>query len=825
MKRDREETSIEFPNQKINSVIIEKEVQTSFIQYAMSVIMARALPDVRDGLKPVHRRILYAMYEGNHTHDKPFYKSASTVGDVLGHYHPHGDSSVYDALVRLAQPFSLRYPLIEGHGNFGNIDGDQAAAYRYTEARMSRLADEMLTDIEKETIDYIPNFDNKRNEPTVLPSRFPNLLVNGSMGIAVGMATNIPPHNLNEVVDGIIFLMDNPDATLPQLMEYIKGPDFPTNATILGTQGIMQAYATGKGKITVRAKAEIEEEKRRIIVTEIPYGVNKASLVISMADCVKDKRIEGITEIRDETGKDGMRIVVEYRKDANGQVILNQLYKYTQLQDTFAANMLALVDNIPRVLTLKEMLNYYIEHQLIVVKRRTQFDLNKALHDAHINEGYKIACDNIDEVINIIRGSDSIPDAKLKLQDRFGLSEEQSQAIVDMTLGKLSGLERKKVEERLAALYATIKELESILADEEKLKGVIKDELNVIKKKFGDERRTEIVPYEGEIVIEDLIEKHNCVITMSHTGYIKRIPASTYRSQGRGGRGVIGMTTKEDDYVETCLSSGSHAMLMMFSNLGKVYIKKAYMIPEAGRTAKGTSIVNVLQLSEGEKITSIISVDEYEAEKNLVMVTRKGIIKKTPMSEFERDYNGGKRAITLREDDELLYVLCTSGNDDILVGTNSGLALKFNENNVRPMGRTASGVRAVKLVRENDYVCGAVIAEGDNKLLVVTEEGYGKKVEFENFTIHNRGGKGMKLSNTERTGNVTTILSVSDDDDIMIITDGGNMIRTPIDAITTSGRSAGGVRLFRLKDGVKVVSATAIAKEEESIEEEQENEE
>ena len=812
--RHDENEPIEFPEQKIVNVGMEKEVKNSFIQYAMSVIMSRALPDVRDGLKPVHRRILYAMYENHHTYDKPFYKSASTVGDVLGSYHPHGDSSVYDAMVRLAQPFSMRYPLIEGHGNFGNVDGDQAAAYRYTEARMSRLADKMLTDIEKTTVDFMPNFDQKKQEPTVLPARFPNLLVNGSIGIAVGMATNIPPHNLNEVIDGINCVIDNPDATLADIMEHIKGPDFPTYADIYGTNGILEAYSTGRGRITVRAKAEIDEEKRRIIITEIPYMVNKANLVVSMADYVRDKKIEGITEIRDETGHRGMRIVVEYRRDANGQIILNQLYKYTQLQDTCAVNMLALVNGEPKVLTLKQMLEHYIAHQDMVIRRRTEFDLKRAKHDAHIYEGYKIAIDYIDEVIDIIRHSESIYDAKQKLIERFELSDEQAQAIVDMTLGRLSGMERTKIEERLLSLYATITELEGILADDMKVKEIIKEELEEIRKKFGDERRTQIIPVENEIMIEDLIDRHTCVVTLTHAGYIKRIPSDTYKSQGRGGKGVIGMGTKEEDFVEICLAAHSHSYLMLFSNLGRVYVKKSYMIPEASRTAKGSNIVNILDLSEGEKITAMICVDRFADDEYLTMITKNGTIKRTAMSEYAIQRKGGKIALSLADGDELLYVALTNGERDLMIATKSGLAIRFAEKNVRPMGRTATGVRGIKLVRPDDCVVGAVVVDDEKKLLVLTERGYGKRVEFEEFTTHGRGGQGMKCVNAERTGDVAGIVAISDDDDIIAITDDGTMIRTASDGISVQGRAAGGVKVITPSEGAKVASVTVIADEE-----------
>jgi len=632
LKKLQEEIT-QFENQKIVEVGMEKEVKKSFIEYSMSVIMARALPDVRDGMKPGARRILYAMYEDGLVHSKPFRKSATTVGNVLGRYHPHGDAAVYGTMVRMAQDFSLRYPLVEGHGNFGSVDGDSAAAYRYTEARLDRIADEMMRDLDKNVVPMMPNFDNRLQEPVVLPSRFPNLLVNGSMGIAVGMATNIPPHNLREVIDATIFRMDHPESTVDELMEYIKGPDFPTYATIYGINGIRQAYTTGKGHIMVRARATIEEDHRRIIFTEIPFGVNKSMLCESIAQCAKDKKIEGITDLRDESGREGMRIVVEYRRDLNAQVLLNQLYKYTQLQDTFAINMLALVNNEPKVLSLPTILDLYIEHQEQVIIRRTQFELDKARARAHIFEGYKIALDNIDEIVQIMKTSPSIPESKVKLMERFGLSEIQAQAIVEMTLGKLTGMERSKIEEELARLHALIIELEGILADMGKVKQIIKDEMTVIRDKYGDERRTDILPAEQEIILEDLIERHSCVITLTHAGYIKRLPADTYAAQHRGGKGVIGMATKEEDYIEKVLAVNSHSYLMMFTNTGKVQTRKAYLIPEASRTAKGQNIVNILELTEGEKITACISVEGFSDDQYLTMVTKQGVIKRTLLSE------------------------------------------------------------------------------------------------------------------------------------------------------------------------------------------------
>jgi len=793
-----EKENFEYLDQKIENVDMNKKVRSSFIEYAMSVIVARALPDVRDGLKPVHRRILYAMYEDHLTYDKPFRKSATTVGNVLGRYHPHGDSAVYDTMVRLAQPFSMRYPMIEGHGNFGNIDGDDAAAYRYTEARMSKLADEMLSDIEKDTVDFTPNFDNKLKEPVVLPSRIPNLLVNGSVGIAVGMATNIPPHNLGEVIDGIVYVMENPEATLQEIMGIIKGPDFPTAATICGTAGIYEAYATGHGKICVRAKASIEEDKHRIIVTEIPYQVNKSLLVEGMADCVKDKRIEGITEIRDESGRDGLRIVIEYRRDANGQIILNQLFKYTQLQDTCAVNMLALVDNVPKILTLREVLDYYIKHQEDVTVRRINYELTKAKNEAHIYEGYKIAIDHIDEIISIIRGSASIPDAKAKLMEAFALTDIQAQAIVDMTLGKLSGLERQKIEDRLAKLYALIDELEADLASEGRIKEIIKEELLEIKKKYADERRTELVAMENEIIIEDLIDRHTCVITLTHGGYIKRQPSDTYTAQRRGGKGIIGMATKEEDFVVNVIAANSHSFILMFTNRGRVYIKKAYQIPEAGRTAKGTNVVNILELDEGEKVTAMISVSGFEPEEYLLMVTKQGTVKRTSIMEFENCRRGGKIAIDLDEEDELLFVRHTTGFDQIIIATHEGSAVRFNENDARVMGRTARGVRGIKLA-EGDFVTGAALVDDSKSLITITENGFGKRSQFEDFAVHNRGGKGVTCHNiTEKTGKLAGIATVSDDDDVMLITNEGTIIRTPVSGIPMYSRTAGGVIVMRM---------------------------
>ena len=819
---EREQEIALFENQRIVDVEMEKEVKKSFIEYSMSVIMARALPDVRDGMKPGARRILYAMYEDGLVHSKPFRKSATTVGNVLGRYHPHGDAAVYGTMVRMAQDFSMRYPLVEGHGNFGSVDGDGAAAYRYTEARLDRIADEMMRDLDKNVVPMMPNFDNRLQEPTVLPSRFPNLLVNGSMGIAVGMATNIPPHNLGEVIDATIYRMDNPECTVPDLMQYIKGPDFPTYATIYGVNGIQQAYTTGKGHIMVRAKAEIEEEERRIIFTEIPYGVNKSLLCESIAQCVKEKKIEGITELRDESGREGMRIVVEYRRDVNSQILLNQLYKHTQLQDTFAINMLALVNNEPKVLSLPAILDLYIAHQEQVIIRRTQYELDKAKAKAHIYEGYKIALDNIDEIVQIMKTSPSIPESKLTLMERFGLSDLQAQAIVEMTLGKLTGMERSKIEDELLRLHNLIAELESILADMGKVKQIIKDEMTAIRDRYNDERRTEIVPAEQEIILEDLIERHSCVITLTHAGYIKRQPADTYSAQNRGGKGIIGMATKEEDYIEKVVAVNSHSYLMMFTNTGKVQMRKAYLIPEAGRTAKGQNIVNILEMTEGEKITACISVDAFDEETYLTMVTKQGVIKRTLLSEYEYQRRGGKIALNLDEGDELVYVVATKGECDLMIATAQGQAVRFSEGNVRAMGRTARGVRGIKL-REGDYVAGVCVVDEGKDLLCITENGFGKRSPFADFRLmKNRGGYGVTCYNlTEKSGMLTGIAAVTDEDDIMMITDSGTIIRTPVSGVPSRSRSAGGVIVMRLGEEQKLVNFTITAhadEEEEDIE-------
>ncbi len=787
--------------------------KTAFMEYSMSVLVDRALPDVRDGMKPGQRRIMYAMYEDGLVHSNPFRKSATTVGNVLGRYHPHGDAAVYGTMVRLAQDFSLRYPLIEGHGNFGSVDGDPAAAYRYTEARMSRIADELMRDLDKDVVDFMPNFDNSRKEPTVLPSRFPNLLVNGTIGIAVGMASNIPPHNMVEVIDGTLYYMDHPDATIPELMQFIKGPDFPTAAMIYGTAGIYEAYATGRGRVTMRARAEVDEENNRIIVSEIPYQVNKSTMIEAMADKVKSKVIEGITAIRDESDmKKGIRVVIEYRRDANGHVILNQLYKYTQLQDTCAMNMVALVKGEPKQIGLKEILRNYIEFQEEVIVRRTRFELDKAEKEAHIFEGYKIAIDNIDEVIKLIRASADIPSAKAALMDRFGLSDAQAQAIVAMPLGRLSGMEREKIEARLRELYAKIDELRGILADENKVKAIIRDEMTKIRDKFGDERKTEIVEAQDEILLEDLIERHTCVITMTDAGYIKRQHTSDYTAQRRGGKGIIGMGTKEEDYITRVVVANSHEHLMFFTNLGRVYCKKAYQIPESSRTAKGTNIVNILELMEGEKISAIVPVPSLTFDGHIVMVTRRGVIKKTAMTEFEYQRRGGKIAITLDEGDELMFCDLAKLGDDIIIATKDGVAARFDLSKVSSTGRTSRGVRGIKLKGDN-AVCGAAIIRSDeewqktHRIVTITTRGFGKRMDIDLFDAKGRGIQGVichKLS--ERTGDLCGMDMVAEDDDLMLMTDEGILIRTPAAGIPEYGRSAAGVIVMRIAEGTSLVN-------------------
>ena len=823
MEHNYKSQDIEFPMQRIEHRDMAKEVRTSFLEYSMSVITSRALPDVRDGMKPGQRRILYAMYEDNLTHDKPFRKSATTVGNVLGRYHPHGDSAVYQTMVRMAQDFSLRYTLVEGHGNFGSVDGDPAAAYRYTEARMSKIASYMMSDIEKKVVPMVRNFDNTRDEPVVLPSRLPNLLVNGSVGIAVGMATNIPPHNLTEVIDGTVYRIDNPECSVDELMMFIKGPDFPTSAIIYGSRGIKEAYETGKGKVYIRARAEVDEEHRRIVFTEIPYMVNKSMLIESIANLVKEKRIEGITALRDESGRGGMRIVIEFRKDANGEVILNQLYKYTQLQDTCSINMLVIDGGEPKTLSLPEILDRYIDFQKEVIVNRTKFDLDKALREMHILEGYKTAIDNIDEVISIIKKSESIPNAKERLIERFALSDAQAQAIVEMTLGKLSGLERQKVEDRIAKLAVIVEELRGILADDNKVKEIVKKEITELKDKFGDERKSEIVEAVEEIDLEDLIERHTCVITVSHSGYIKRQRASVYTAQNRGGKGIIGMTTKEDDFVEDVIVANSHAYLMFFTNKGRVYAKKAYRIPEAGRTAKGTNLVNIIELQEGESVTAIIPITEFTEGEYLTMITKYGVTKRTLLTDFEYQRKGGKIAITLDEDDELIFVRHTTGDENLIIATRNGNAVRFDENNVRSMGRNARGVRGITL-EGDDYVVGVALVDDTKTLLTVTEGGMGKRTNFSDFReMKHRGGKGVTCHHiTEKTGKLASVITVADDDDIMMITNEGTIIRTSVSKINVYSRTATGVILMRLDEGAIINNVARLEKDEEIEKESQE---
>ena len=825
-KKDYKPEDIMFPEQRIVQSELVHEMKSSYIDYAMSVIVGRALPDVRDGLKPVHRRILYAMYEDGLTSDKPFKKSATCVGDVLGRYHPHGDASVYDAMVRLAQDFSMRYPLVDGHGNFGSVDGDPPAAYRYTEARMSKLCNEMLRDIDKETVLWNPNFDESRKEPRVLPSRFPNLLVNGSSGIAVGMATNIPPHNLTEVINACICILENPEAELADLMDYIKGPDFPTKGIIMGRSGIRAAYATGRGKITVRARTEFEEfgqNRERIIVTELPYQVNKRQLIANMAEQVRDKRLEGISDIRDETDRNGMRVVIELKKDANPQVVLNRLFAQTQMQTTFGVTMLALVNNQqqPKILSLRHMLDEYLTFQEEIITKRTQYDLKKALDRQHVLEGLLIAEDNIDEVIKTIR--ESYDNAKERLMERFNLSEIQAQVVLDMQLKRLQGLEREKLEAEYEELEKRIAYYRELLSNEEMLKGVLKDELTAIRDKYGDDRLTEIQDVEDEIDIEDLIEEEQCVFTLSHAGYCKRVPASTYRSQKRGGRGVTGMTTKEEDFVEGVFTASTHDYILFFTNLGKVHRRKGYQIPEAGRTAKGTNLVNILPFEPGEKVTAGITVHEFD-EDYLVFVTRNGTVKRLELASLNTARKAGIRALTLSEGDELIAVMKTDGKQDILLASANGMVICFNENDVRVMGRDAAGVRGMML-DAGDYVVGAGIASRGKQLLSVTECGYGKRTEIESYLRlgedgqrrpQNRGGKGLKGYNiTAKTGKIAGVAIVDDADDIMLIENGGVLIRMAAADINVYGRDTQGVILMRLESGSRVISVDRVDREPE----------
>ena len=819
-KKDYQPEDIRFPDQAIVTSELVHEMKTSYMEYAMSVIVGRALPDVRDGLKPVHRRILYAMYEDNLTVDKPFKKSATCVGDVLGRYHPHGDASVYDALVRLAQDFSMRYMLVDGHGNFGSVDGDPPAAYRYTEARLSKISNEMLRDLEKDTVDWDPNFDESRKEPRVLPSRFPNLLVNGSSGIAVGMATNIPPHNLTEVINACLCVLDNPEATLADLMEHLPGPDFPTRGLILGRAGIRAAYATGRGRVTMRARTELEEfgqNRQRIIVTEIPYQVNKRMLIKNMADQVNEKRLEGISDIRDESDRTGMRIVIELKREANAQVVLNRLFAQTQLQTTFAINMLALVKNQsqPKVLSLREILDEYLAYQEEVILRRTRYDLRKAQERAHLLEGLLIAQDNIDEVIRIIRTS--YDNAKENLMQRFGLDDIQAQAILDMRLKALQGLDREKLQNEYQELEDRIAYYERVLGDMGLVKSILKDELTAIRDKYGDERRTEIQDVEDEIDIEDLIEEEDCCYTLSNAGYIKRLPVDTYRTQRRGGRGVSGQSLKEEDYVKNLFIASTHDYVLFFTNTGRVHRKKGYLIPEAGRTARGTNIVNILPFEQGERVTAMLLTREFTDHEYLMMVTRGGTVKRIRLDALYTARKAGIRALSLEDGDELIAVLKTNGSDNILLATRQGMAICFAETDVRPMGRDAAGVRGIRLDDGDEVVSAAVAAEGKS-LLTVTENGYGKRTAVESYLRgedrqpQTRGGKGLRNYRlTEKTGLVAGAAIVDDTNDVMLIESGGVVLRTPAASINLYGRDTQGVILMRIEEGNRVIGVEAIS--------------
>lgn len=817
----------ETPQRRDGKIIerdIDKEMRSAYINYAMSVIVSRALPDVRDGLKPVHRRILYSMHEDGITSDKAYRKCANTVGSVLGRYHPHGDSSVYDAMVRLAQDFTMRYPLVDGHGNFGSVDGDSPAAMRYTEARMSKISELMLTDIEKNTVDFMPNYDDRLQEPTVLPARIPALLVNGSSGIAVGMATNIPPHNLKEVIDGIIKIIDNPEVTIEELMEIIKGPDFPTGATILGKEGIKQAYTTGRGKVIMRAEAEIEEmsgNRQRIIITSLPYQVNKAKLVMTIAELSKEKKIEGIAEVRDESDrKEKTRVVIELKRDARPQVVLNLLYKHTQMQETFGVIMLALVDGEPKILTLRQCLDCYIEHRKEVILRRTKFELDKALARAHILEGLKIALDNIDEVISIIRSSYDNP--KERLMERFGLTDIQAQAILDMRLKTLSGLQREKIEEEYNELMKLIAYLREILSSETLVYDIIKDELTEIKDKYGDERLTKIMPAAGEFVVEDLIKEEQTVIALTHFGYIKRMPIDTYKSQKRGGKGITGMATREEDFVKQIFTASTHDTILFFTNKGKLYKLRGYEVPEAGRTARGTAIVNLLSLDAGEKISAVIPIQNFAEGKYLLMATKNGLIKKTALSEYNSGKRTGLQGITLKEDDELIAVRLTDGQDNVVLVTREGLCITFDEKDVRPIGRVSQGVIGIRL-NDDDCVIGmeSVITGGKATLLAITENGFGKRTELDEYRVQIRGGKGViTYKITPKTGKLVGIRIASEEDDVMLITDTGTIIRINVKDISILGRATQGVTLMRTNDGGKVVSIETLTPdiEEEEVE-------
>ncbi|MBC7766314.1 MAG: DNA gyrase subunit A [Hyphomonadaceae bacterium] len=814
---------MDYSLQKIIPVDIQNEMKKSYMDYAMSVIVGRALPDVRDGLKPVHRRILYTMHEAGLYPEKPYLKCATTVGDVLGKYHPHGDASVYDSIVRMAQNFSLRYTLVDGHGNFGSVDGDPPAAYRYTEAKMSKISTEMLTDIDKDTVEFVLNYDERLKEPTVLPSRFPNLLVNGSQGIAVGMATNIPPHNLTEVINGIIEVIDNPEVTPEELMMFIKGPDFPTASIIMGKSGIRNAYLTGRGKVIVRARAEIEpmdHNRERIVVTEIPYQVNKARLIEKIAELVRDKRLDGISDLRDESDRNGMRIVVELKRDANANVVLNQLYKNTQMQDNFNVNMLALVNNEAKVLNLRQMIDYYVEFQKEIIVRRTRFDLAKTRARAHILEGLRIALDHIDEIIRVIRASQTASAAKEQLCLQFGLSEEQAQAILDMRLARLTGLERDKIEEEYNALMKLIDYLNEILGSDQKVMDIIKTELTAIKERFGDERKSEITTNFDEIDMDDLIDEEDNVITLTHFGYIKRLPSNTYKSQKRGGKGIIGLSTREEDFVKQLMVTTTHHHILFFTDKGKMFRIKTYQIPEAGRQAKGTAIVNLLQLDNDEKITAMIDVAKFEEDRFLFMLTKYGMMKKTPLLEYDTNRKAGLMAMQLKEGDELIEVKMTDGEQQIFIGTNLGKAIHFHESDMRPMGRKTQGVRAIRLSGE-DYIVGATLDSEGTDLLVVTENGFGKKTDFSEYRIQGRGGKGLiTYKITEKTGKVAGVTSVTDNDDIMLINSDSTIIRMHVEEINRMGRSTQGVTLMRMNEYGKLVSIAKVEKEVLEVEEE-----
>ena len=816
-KRDYKPEDIAFPDQVITESELVSEMQTSYIDYAMSVIVGRALPDVRDGLKPVHRRILYAMYEDGLTSDKPFKKSATCVGDVLGRYHPHGDASVYDAMVRLAQNFSMRYMLVDGHGNFGSVDGDPPAAYRYTEARLSKISNEMLRDIDKETVDWDPNFDETRKEPRVLPSRFPNLLVNGSSGIAVGMATNIPPHNLKEVINACVCVLENPEATLADLMQHITGPDFPTRGIIMGRSGIRQAYATGRGKVVVRARTEFEEHgqgRTRIIVTELPYQVNKRQLIKNIADQVHDKRLDGISDLRDETDRNGMRVVIELKRDANPQVVLNRLFAQTAMQTTFSINMLALVNNQtqPKILSLRHILDEYLTFQEDIIVRRTRYDLRKAEERAHLLEGLLIAQDNIDEVISIIRTS--YDNAKQRLMERFNLSDVQAQAICDMRLISLQGLNREKLENEYKELEDKIHYFKDLLADPEKIKGVLKDELIALRDKYGDDRVTEIQDVADEIDIEDLIEEEQCVYTLTHGGYIKRMPVSEYRAQGRGGRGIRAMATKDEDFVDTVFTASTHDYILFFTSKGRVFVKKGYNIPEAGRNARGTNIINIIQTENGEKISAMIRGRGRDDDGYLVFVTKRGTVKRMEQSALKNIRSNGLRAIILDEGDSLISVLQTTGEENIFIATYNGMAVCFNEGDLRPLGRNAMGVRGIRL-REGDWVVGAGNSLAGEAVLTITEKGYGKRTLLSEYSIHGRGGIGIKnYQVTDKTGGIADVKMVNPGEDILVISDDGTIIRMAVDHISVLGRSTQGVRIMRLAEGSRVISIERTEREQ-----------